>query len=77
VRVLAEHGDAGDAVTLHAALNNYIAEGSRCVAACAQAPDGAGVRRRLREIAEDPLFSQVHEAADARLRLLSGPHSTE
>jgi hypothetical protein len=140
VRVLAAHGDIGDAGTLHAALNSYVADGDWCVAetparglgrlgvrdaaddlmiawestphslaratflqaligcrapwaeacaeeglfdcqpevrylACAQAPDSAGLRRRLREIAADPLFAQAHEAAEGRLRLLSEPVS--
>lgn len=41
--------------------------------ACAVAADSASVRRRLHEIADDPLVPQAHEAADARLKLLSEP----
>lgn len=44
--------------------------------ACEEAPDSAGVRQRLREIARDPLFPQVHEAAHSRLRLLAEPRLT-
>ncbi|MBR7831839.1 hypothetical protein KDL01_01120 [Actinospica durhamensis] len=47
------------------------------ILACATAPDSVGVRQRLREIARDPLVPQAHEAADARLQLLSEPCPTD
>ena len=62
-------GDRADAYTAEA-LDDC--EPSVQELACTTAPDGASLRSRIGELAEDPLTPEVHEAARARLAVLRG-----